>query len=252
MEPIIAKAATQARHRSGGDPSKINAPAGKAPFGPTVPAADGRHYVTSAFVREALDKGAELFNWDERRRGSGKRRGTKVRGIGVAVSAYYGRLDRLRRPAHHPARRQACRSSPASATSAPTRSSTCQRVAAEMLGVPWEQCEVVWGNTTKGLPWTCVSGGSQTTHAMTRAAHAAATDAKKKLQEVAAKALGGNPDSLQGGQRPRLQRRPQPDACAQAAQKAIELGGKYDGHEVARGHQRLHQDVDDQTWPARA
>ena len=28
------------------------------------------------------------------------------------------------------------------------------RVAAEMLGVPWEQCEVVWGDTAKHLPWT--------------------------------------------------------------------------------------------------
>ena len=61
------------------------------------------------------------------------------------------------------------------------------RVAAEMIGVPWEQCDVVWGNTSKNLPWTCMSGGSQTTHAMTRAAHAAATDAIKKLQEIAAK-----------------------------------------------------------------
>ena len=73
------------------------------------------------------------------------------------------------------------------------------RVAAEMLGVPWEQCDVVWGNTSKNLPWTCSSGGSQTTHAMTRAAHAVGTQAKKMLQEVAAKALGGNPDELQGG-----------------------------------------------------
>ena len=32
---------------------------------------------------------------------------------------------------------------------------------------------------------------------------------------------------------------------AQAAQKAIELGGKFDGHEAAGRHQRLHQDVGD-------
>ncbi len=69
------------------------------------------------------------------------------------------------------------------------------RVAADMIGVPWEQCEVVWGNTSKNLPWTCISAGSQTTHAMTRAAHAAATDAIKKLQEIAAKTLGGSPES---------------------------------------------------------
>ena len=33
---------------------------------------------------------------------------------------------------------------------------------------------------------------------MTRAAHAAATDAIKKLQEIAAKTLGGNPGELPG------------------------------------------------------
>ena len=63
--------------------------------------------------------------------------------------------------------------------------------------MPWEKCEVTWGNTAKNLPWTCVSGGSQTTHAMTRAAYAAAMDAKKKLQEIAAKKLGGKPEEYE-------------------------------------------------------
>src|SRR6266852_2507202 len=67
------------------------------------------------------------------------------------------------------------------------------RAAAEVLGDPWEKCEVVWGDTSKHLPFTCVSGGSQTTHAMTRAAHAVAMDARKKLQDIAAKSLGGKP-----------------------------------------------------------
>ena len=51
------------------------------------PAAAG-NYVTSAFVREALDKGAELFSWEEKKARSGKRVGTKVRGVGVAISTY--------------------------------------------------------------------------------------------------------------------------------------------------------------------
>src|SRR2546425_13054465 len=103
------------------------------------------------------------------------------------------------------------------------------RVAADILGVPWEKCDVTWGNTSKNVPNTCGQGGSQTTHAMTRAAHAAATDAKKKLQEIAAKALGGSADSYQvanervssGGRRLKF---------AQAGQKATELGGKDDRH----------------------
>src|SRR5262249_61971965 len=70
----------------------------------------------------------------------------------------------------------------------------CQRVAAEMVGMPWEKVVLTWGDTSRNLPWSCVSGGSQTTHAMTRAAHATATDAIKKLQQIAAMDLGGRPE----------------------------------------------------------
>src|SRR6185503_16889114 len=105
------------------------------------------------------------------------------------------------------------------------------RQAAEMLGVSWDQCDVVFGNTSKNLPWTCISAGSQTAHAMTRAAHAAANDAIKKLQEIAAKTKGGNPDAYKvaGG---KVTGPGGTMTFAQAAQKAIELGGKYDGHEL--------------------
>ena len=66
--------------------------------------------------------------------------------------------------------------------------SDSQRVAAEMIGVPWEKVVVTWGGTNKNLPWSCASGGSQTTHATTRAAHAAATDAIASASRQAAPA----------------------------------------------------------------
>ena len=56
---------------------KINAPAGKAPFG-AANARGQRQYTTSAFVKEALDKGAEIFSWEEKKARSGKRVGNKV------------------------------------------------------------------------------------------------------------------------------------------------------------------------------
>ena len=108
------------------------------------------------------------------------------------------------------------------------------RVAAEVLGMPWEKCEVVWGNTAENLPWTCVSAGSQTTHAMTRANHAAAMDAKQKLKEIAAKELGGSPNDYGVGNA-RVFAKGSPSrglSFAQAARRAIRLGGKYDGHEL--------------------
>jgi CO/xanthine dehydrogenase Mo-binding subunit len=100
-----------------------------------------------------------------------------------------------------------------------------------MVGMPWEKVELSWGHTGRNLPWSCVSGGSQTTHAHTRAAHAAATDAIKKLQEIAAKTHGGTPSQYTVANE-RVSGPGGSMTLAQAAQKAIELGGKYDGHEV--------------------
>jgi len=87
IEPIIAKAARKLgvdqvaiRH--------INCPEGKAPFGPPV---QGKlQYATSAFLKEALERGAEQFRWSERVARTPKRMGTKVRGIGVSLSCFVG------------------------------------------------------------------------------------------------------------------------------------------------------------------
>ncbi len=86
MEPILAKASRRLKidqvaiHR-------VNAPEGKAKFGPANPRGQ-RAYVTGAFAKDALDRGAALFRWDERVARSGKRAGSIVRGIGVAASTY--------------------------------------------------------------------------------------------------------------------------------------------------------------------
>src|SRR5947207_10976988 len=102
-----------------------------------------------------------------------------------------------------------------------------------MLMMSWKKVDITWGDTSKNLPWSCISGGSQTIHAMTRAAHAAASDGIKKLQEIAAKTLGGKPDDYKvAGERVTGNGRSM--TLAQAAQKAIELGGVYDGHELPK------------------
>ena len=73
---------------------------------------------------------------------------------------------------------------------------------AEVLGVPWEKFEITWGNTTKNLPWSCPSGGSQTIHAMTRAAHAVGLEGKRLMAELASLELGGKPEDYDvGGER---------------------------------------------------
>src|SRR5271170_8143044 len=87
IEPIIAKAA----RKLGVDQvaiRRINCPEGKALLGPAVEGK--RQYATSAFLKEALDRGAEQFQWSERVARTPKRIGTKVRGVGVALSCYVG------------------------------------------------------------------------------------------------------------------------------------------------------------------
>jgi CO/xanthine dehydrogenase Mo-binding subunit len=231
MEPVVTKAAK----KLGLDQvaiRRINSPEGKAPYG--APRPDGRRpHITSAFVKDALDRGAELFKWEERKARAGRRVGSKVRGVGVAVGPHgagsigYDGLMTIR-----PDGRLYVQSGVGN-----LGTHSCidfARVAADVLAMPWNKVVVNWGNTAKNLPWTCMSVGSQTTHAMTRANLAGATDARLKLQEIAAKDLGGSPADYTLGNE-RVFRRDNPArgmTYAQAAARAIELGGKYDGHEL--------------------
>ena len=108
------------------------------------------------------------------------------------------------------------------------------RVAADVLAMPWDKVVVNWGSTAKNIPWSAMSVGSQTTHAMTRANMAGAVDARLKLQKIAARDLGGAPaDYVLANER--VHRRDNPSrglTYAQAASRAIALGGTFDGHEL--------------------
>src|SRR6266850_6265227 len=230
IEPLLAKAA----RKLGLDQvtiRRMNAPEGKAEFGPASPQGTRAH-ATSAFVKETLDRGADLFRWNERKAQGGKRQGSKVRGYGVATSAFvagsigYDGLFVIK-----PDGRMYIQSGIGNLGT--ESMSDCHRVSAEMVGMPWEKVDVTWGRTDRNLPWSCVSGGSQTTHAHTRAAHAAATDAIKKLQEIAAKDLGGRPEDYEvANERVFRKGGGAGLTLATAAQRALALGGAYDGHEL--------------------
>jgi xanthine dehydrogenase molybdenum-binding subunit len=230
IEPILAKAA----RKLGLDQvaiRRINCPEGKAKFGP--PAQGQLQHVTSSFLKEALDRGAEKFHWAQRVARTPKRIGTKVRGSGVSLSCYVGGttgFDGLL--VIKPDGRIFFQSGIGNLGTESVID--VHRVGAEILGAPWEKCDVNWGNTAKNLPWSCVSGGSQTTHAMTRAAYAAAMDARQKLQAIAATKLGGKPEDYEvANERVFRKGGGAGMTLAQAAQHAIQLGGLYDGHECA-------------------
>src|SRR5262249_34886361 len=156
------------------------------------PGSDGkRRYVTSAFVKNAIDRGVDAFDWNTRKARSGKRVGSKVRGVGLAVGPHgagsigYDGLMTIR-----PDGRRYIHSGIGNLGTHSTID--IGRVAADVLLMPWEKVEIIWGDTSKGVPWTCMSVGSQTTHAMSRANHAGASALKRNLQELAANDLGGS------------------------------------------------------------
>lgn len=231
IEPLIARAAKQL----GLDlveVHKINAPEGQARFG--APGRTGQQgNVSSAFVREAIDKGAELFNWRERIQRSGQRNGSKVTGIGMSVSTYSAGasgVDGLF--VIKPDGRMYIQSGVGNLGTGSTFDT--MRAAAEGVDMPWEKCEVAWGDSSRHLPWSASQGGSSTTHAHTRSNWAAALDARQKMQEIAARDLGGSASDYEiGGERVyRRGNRSQGMSFARVAERAIALGGRYDGHEL--------------------
>jgi len=189
--------------------------------------------VTSAYQREALDQGAEAFNWEEKHARSGQRRGSRVIGIGVGQAFHsagrsgYDGLIRLtpdgKLHIHNGAGNLGTYSYGATS-----------RVAAEVLKCAWERCVIHRGDSRKHLPWSPTQTGSNTSFTMTRTNYVAALDALRKLKEIAAMELGGSPDDyaiageavyLKADETTRI-------TYAEAAQRAIELGGEYSGEEA--------------------
>ncbi|HEX6998246.1 MAG TPA: xanthine dehydrogenase family protein molybdopterin-binding subunit [Gammaproteobacteria bacterium] len=226
VEPLMDKAARQL----GIDRfeiRRVNAPGQDAKLG----AEQGP--VTSCYLREALAKGAELFGWEQKKALSGRRNGSKVTGIGVGQGyhpAGFAGFDGLVRITpdgklhiHTGVGNLGTYSHTATA-----------RIAAEVLKADWNECVVERGDTRKGLPWNIGQFGSNTSFTMARTNFVAAQDALAKLKEIAAMDLGGAPaDYDVGGGKVFATADPSKSMTfAQAAQRAIELGGKFDGHEV--------------------
>src|SRR5580658_4755503 len=154
IEPILSKAA----RKLGVDQvalRRVNCPEGKAEYGP---ARDGkRSHATSCFLRDALDRGAEQFRWSERVAQSPKRNGSTVRGLGVSLSTYVGGtfgFDGLM--VITPEGKVRFHSGIGNLGTESVID--VHRAGAEVLGIPWENCEVVWGDTSRVMPYTCVSG----------------------------------------------------------------------------------------------
>ena len=228
IEPFIDKAA----RKLGVDRvaiRRLNAPGHDGKVGPK------QGPITSSYLPEALDKGAARFNWAKKQALSGQRKGSKVTGIGVGTAIHgAGRtgFDGLvvikpdgKLYIHNGAGNLGTFSYAATS-----------RTAAEVLGMPWERCEIVFGDTGKNVPWNSPQVGSNTSFTLTRTNYVAAMDAKKKLQEIAAKALDGSPDDFDVGDGRVFLKSDSAKGLtfAEAAERAIKLGGKYSGQELPK------------------
>jgi len=227
VEPIIDKAA-RALGLDQVAIRRINAPDNDSHYG------GQQGPVTSAYLKNALDKGAEQFDWPAKRALSGQRTGSKVIGVGVGQayhSAGSNGFDGL------------VRITPDGMLHIHTgvgnlgtfSHSGTSRVAAEVLKCAWEKCVVVRGDSSKHLPWNLGQFGSNTSFTMTRTNYVAAMDALTKLKEIAALDLGGTADDYDIiDETVFLKSDPSRSLTyAAAAQRAIELGGKFSGHEAS-------------------
>ncbi len=226
VEPIIDKAA----RGLGLDRlaiRKINAPDSSG----TVGSQQGP--LTSAFMAEALDKGADQFDWAGHLQHSGERRGAKAYGVGIG-QAYHsaGRSGYDGLVVLTPDGKLHLHSGVGNLGTYSYVATT--RAAAEVLRCDWENCVVHHGISTEHLPSASAQNGSNTSYTMTRTNYVAALDAVQKLKEIAALDLGGSPEDYGIGDH-KVFATADPGrhlTYVQAAQRAIELGGRYSGAEA--------------------
>ncbi len=226
MEPIMDKAARQL----GLDRVAIrliNAPDNNGKEG------EKQGPITSAFLKDALQKGADRFKWAEKAKLSGQRKGSKVIGVGVG-SAFH--------PAGQTGFDGLVRITPDGKIHIHTGVGNLgtysyagtSRVAAEVLKCSWENCILERGDSRKHLPWNSPQVGSNTSFTQSRTNYVAAMDAKAKLMQIAATDLGGKPEDYDiGGEKVFLKSDPSKSLTyAQAAQRAIDLGGAFSGKDA--------------------
>ena len=226
VEPLLDRAAAELGV-SRLDIRTINSPNNGTLYGPK------KSKVTSAYLKEALELGAEKFNWEERKKLSGQRKGSKVIGVGIG-SAYheagYSGFDGL--VVLTPEGKLHIHTGVGNLGTYSHTSTS--RVAAEVLKCDWGSCKVVRGDSRKHLPWNLAQFGSNTSYTMTRTNYVAAVDAVEKLKAIAANDLGGKAEDYDIGEE-KVFSIADPTkhlTYAQAAQRAIELGGKFSGQEI--------------------
>jgi CO/xanthine dehydrogenase Mo-binding subunit len=229
MEPLVDRAARELK-LDRVEIRKRNNPVN----GSLAGGAEGkRGAVTSAYIKEALDKGREKFNWTERIKKSGQKNGPRVTGIGVGQAfhpAGFAGFDGLL--CLKPDGKLHIHTGVGNLGT--FSHSGTSRIAAEVLKIDWENCVIERGDSRKHLPWNIGQFGSNTSYTMTRTNYVAAQDLLAKLKEIAAQDLGGKPEDYDVDGSKVFSKSGKSLSYADAAKRAIALGGKFDGHELPK------------------
>jgi CO/xanthine dehydrogenase Mo-binding subunit len=201
----------------------------KAAIGPQ------RNPASSCYLKEALEKGAQQFGWQERMARNGARNGSKVTAVAVGQAfhpAGFSGFDGLLRIL--PTGKVHIHTGVGNLGTF-SHSST-SRIAAEVLKLDWKDVVIESGDSRRHLPWNIGQFGSNTNFTMARTNYVAAMDALTKLKEIAARRFGGSPAGYDvDGRRVYLKASPaQGMSYGEAAKQAITLGGKFDGHELPK------------------
>lgn len=188
--------------------------------------------LTSAYLKEALEDGAKKFGYAERQKRAGKLPNGKIRAVGIGeayhAAGFNGWDGMLRITPDGKLHIHTGVGNLGTYSYAAT-----SRVAAEVLGYDWKNTVIERGGSLKAMPFNIGQFGSNTSFTMTRTNFAAANDAKAKLLEIGAMVMGGKADDYKlENEKVVAKSGGKSMSFADAAKKAIELGGKYSGKEV--------------------
>ncbi len=185
---------------------------------------------TSAYVPESLDMATQQFDWEGRQARRRQRNGSKVIGLGLGQG-------------YHNAGRSGMDGIVTMGTDGRLKIhngvgnlgtysyASTSRAAAEVLKMPWENCDILNVRTDNHLPITSPQDGSNSIFTNTRTMFGAATDMLNKMKEIAATDLGGDPADYDVSTERVHQIADESVGYtyAEVAPRAMELGGKFTG-----------------------
>ena len=189
-----------------------------------------RQPFTSAYMPEALEQTAQLFDWDGRQSRRRQRNGSKVTGLGIGQGYHNAGRSGMDGIVMMGADGRLKIHNGVGNLGTYSYAST-SRAAAEVLKMPWESCDIVTGRTDLHLPITSPQDGSNSIFTNTRTFWGAAQDMLAKMKEIAANELGGSPDDydVSNERVHQIADESVGYSFAEVAQRAMELGGKYTG-----------------------